>query len=145
MRDGDHEIRAFAAQRIGLRLDGCDRRRELQILRIGGARGIVECHAGQADLHAIERDDGAVREALNRLAIGIAQVRAEQRKFRFAHALEKYIFSKIEFMVAGHENVRLHEVRECDDMRATIKAGHDRGRQRVAAMRENHRIALGAL
>ena len=58
---------------------------------------------------------------------------------------EEHRLAEIELVVAGHEDVRRDHVGERDDVRAAVDARHQRGRQRVAAMREDHVAAWPAL
>ena len=92
-----------------------------------------------------KRHDRAVLELRQRLAVGAAQVGGIERKLRLGHALEENRLAEIELVVAGREDVRRDQIGERDDVRAAVDARHQRGRQRVAAMREHHRLPSRAL
>ena len=142
VRDPHHEIGPLAAQRLGLRLDGFDRGQELQILRARSNRRLVVGRAGEPDAHAIDRDDRMILEIGQRLAVGTAQVGRVERKRRLRHALEKRRLAEIEFVVARHEYVGMDHVGQFDDVGAAVDAGHQGGRDRVAAVRQDDMAAL---
>ena len=100
--------------------------------------------AGEADAHAVEREQRAVLEAGQGGARRIAQVRAVERERRLAHAFEENRLAEIELVIARHEDVRRDHVGERHDVRAAVEPGHHRGRERVAAMRHDHVTARGA-
>lgn len=140
----DHEIDAVAPQRLGLRLDGGDGRQELHILGVRHARRAVVCASGQPDPHVAEADDIAVLDAGKRLFVRPKHVGGKHRELHLRHSPEENGLAEIEFMIARYENVRLECIGECNDMRALVDPRHQRRRQRVAAMREQHVAALGA-
>ena len=80
-----------------------------------------------------------------RLAVGIAQIGGEQRKFRLAHALQENIGSEIIFMVAGREGIGRHQIGQHDRVLALVEAGEQGGRDHVAGMAIDDMAALGAL
>ncbi len=143
VRDPHHEIGTLAAQRLGLRLDGLDRRQKFQILRARSDRRLVVGRAGQPDAHAVDRHDRAILEIRQRLAVRAAQVGGVERKRRLRHALEKCRLAEIEFVVARHENVGVDHIGQFDDVGAAVDAGHQRGRDRVAAVRQDDMAAFG--
>ena len=61
------------------------------------------------------------------------------------HAVQEHVLAEIVFVVARHEEVGRDQVGERDDVLAAVDARHQRGRQRVAAVGEQHVPALGAL
>jgi hypothetical protein len=137
----DHEVGTVALQRLALRPHGCDRGLKCQVARVRHARRAVMRRPGQSDPQATERDDVAILEARNELAVRIGHVGGEQRKLHFRGALEECRLAEVEFVIARHEDVRLDHVGEIDDVRALVDARHQRRRQRVPAMREQHRAA----
>ena len=143
VRHRHDKVGALLAQELGLLPGGGDRRQELQVARARGARRAVEGGAGEPDAHAVERDDLAVAEARQRLAVGGAQVGGVEREFRLAHPLEEDLLAEIELVVAGRENVGADHVGERDDVLAAVEPRHQRGRQRVTGMREDHVAAVG--
>jgi hypothetical protein len=144
VHDGDHEIGALAAQRLGLCLHGRDRRQEFQVFRTRHARRVVVRGSGQADAHAVEREDGALLDAGQRAAVGRAQVCGIDRKRRLHHAFEEHALAEVEFVIARREYVRREHVGQRHDMGALVDPRHQRGRQGVAAMRQNDMPAIGA-
>ncbi len=142
VRDPYDEIGALAPQGLGLRLDGLDRWQELQVLGARCIRRLVVGRAGQPDSHAVDRDDRTILEIGQRLAVWAAQVGGIERKRRLRHALEKRRLAEIEFVVARHEDVGMDHVGQLDDVGATVDAGHQGGRDRVAAVRQDDVPAL---
>ena len=120
------------------------RRRELEIAGVGRARAVVVGGAGQTDAHAAHGHHRAVLEARQRGAVGIAQVGGVARKRRRAHALEKHRLAEIVFVVAGREDVGRDHVGQRHDAGALVEARHQGGRERVAAMGEDHAAAGGS-
>ena len=145
MHDRDGEISALAGQRLGLLLHGCDRWRELQVLRRRGARHVVVARAGETYPDAVEGHDRSVLEARQRLPVHIAQIGRVELELSLRHALQEGSLAEVEFVIAGHEDIRRHQVAERDNMGAVVNPRHQRGRERVAAMRQDHMAALGAL
>ena len=139
------EIGALAAERLGLLGHRGDGRGKSQVLRARRAGGVVVGRAGQADAHAVEVEDRPVLEAGERRAIGTAQIGGEQRKPGFAHALEECRLAEIELMVAGYEDVGWYQIGQRDDVGAAVEPRHQRGRQGVPRMGEDHVAAFGAL
>jgi hypothetical protein len=66
-------------------------------------------------------------------------------KLRLTHARHEDIGPKVEFMIAGREDVRRRGVDQVDNMGALVEARHQRGRNRVAGMDVKDIAALGAL
>jgi hypothetical protein len=79
------------------------------------------------------------------MAGGVAQIGGEQRKFRFAHALAKDRFAEIKLVIAGRKDVDANAIEKVDDMRALVDARGERGRQRVARMRDDDVLCFCAL
>jgi hypothetical protein len=100
--------------------------------------------AGQADTYTVKDHHVAVLDVRQRLAVGPRQVRGKHRKRHLRQPLEKHRLAEIELVVAGHEDVGLERIDQCDDVRALVDPRHQRRRQRVAAMREHHVSALRA-
>ncbi len=145
MRHRDDEIRALAAQRLGLLPDGRDRRQELQVPRTGRARGPVIGRADEPDAYAADGDDRAILEARQRLPVRRPQVGGKERKLGLAHALQEVRLAEIELVVAGRENVGRDQVGQRDDVGAVVDGRHQRRRERIAGMGEDDVAALGAL
>ena len=110
---------------------------------------VVVGRAGEPDAHAVERDDGAVLEVRQRLAVGAAQVGGIERELGLGHASQEDRLAEIELVVAGRENVGRDQIGERDDVLAAVDARHQRGRERVAAharrSRDRPLSGLGAL
>ena len=66
---------------------------------------------------------------------------AKNGKFASPMRLQVNGLAEIELVVARHEHVRLDHVGELDDVRALVEARHQRGREGVARMAEQHRHA----
>ena len=115
----------------------------MQVAGTRGARRAVEGGAGEPDAHAVERDDLAIAEARQRLAVRHAQVGGIERELRLLHPLEEYLLAEVELVVAWREDLGRDHVGERNDVLAAVEARHQRGRQRVAGMREDHVAALG--
>ena len=127
MGHGHDEVGPIAAQRLRLFGHGRDRRQKPQVARIGRAGAVVEGRAGEADAHAVDGHDGTVLELRQRLPVGATQVGGIEREVRLRHALQEDRLAEIEFVVAGHENIRRDEIAERDDVGAAVDAGHQRG------------------
>ncbi len=82
-----------------------------------------------------------ILHAGNRRAVRLAHIGAEEGEVRLAHPLQIDVLAEIELVIAGHEDVRLDHVGQFDDVRALVEARHQRGRERVARMAEQHRHA----
>ena len=139
------EIRPFTPQRLGCVLRGCDRGQECQVFGARRAGRFVIGRAGEPDAHAVDARDGAVLEVRQRLPIGAAQVGGVERELGLRHALEKGCLAEIEFVITRHENVGCEQIGKGENTGAPVEARHQRRRQRIAGMGEDHVGALGAL
>ena len=118
---------------------------ELQVAGLGHAGRRGERDADEPDLDGSEIEELRVSHARHRRAVGLADVRGEVGEARGAHVLEIDVRAEIELVVSGHEHVRPDHVRQLDDMGALVEARHQRGREGVAGVAEQHRHAAGAL
>ncbi len=74
-------------------------------------------------------------------SVGGAQIGAEGRIALLRDPLGIGLLAEIELVVARHEHIQPDAVLDGDDMLPLVEPGHQRGREAVAGMAEQHRHA----